>query len=149
MNEELRAYQHKVQYYETDQMGIVHHSNYIRWFEEARTDLLEQVGFSYQKMEECGVIIPVIGVSCEYKSMVKYGDTVTIYPRVTEFNGIKFSVTYVIVDSVTGQLRTTGDSKHCFLNTKSKPFRLAKEKPEVYEVFQKLVVLGKSEFEEK
>ena len=40
-------YDHKVQYYETDGMGIVHHSNYIRWFEEARVDLLEQLGFGY------------------------------------------------------------------------------------------------------
>ena len=45
------GYQRKVQYYETDQMGIVHHSNYIRWFEEARIDLMEQMGLGYEKME--------------------------------------------------------------------------------------------------
>ena len=43
-------YDHKVQYYETDGMGIVHHSNYIRWFEEARVDLLEQLGFGYRDL---------------------------------------------------------------------------------------------------
>ena len=43
-------YEHKVQYYETDGMGIVHHSNYIRWFEEARVDLLEQLGFGYRDL---------------------------------------------------------------------------------------------------
>ena len=42
--------EHKVQYYETDGMGIVHHSNYIRWFEEARVDLLEQLGFGYRDL---------------------------------------------------------------------------------------------------
>ena len=47
-------YDHKVQYYETDGMGIVHHSNYIRWFEEARVDLLEQLGFGYDRIEEAG-----------------------------------------------------------------------------------------------
>ena len=47
-------YEHKVQYYETDGMGIVHHSNYIRWFEEARVDLLEQLGFGYNRIEEAG-----------------------------------------------------------------------------------------------
>ena len=46
--------EHKVQYYETDGMGIVHHSNYIRWFEEARVDLLEQLGFGYDRIEEAG-----------------------------------------------------------------------------------------------
>ena len=54
-----RVYEHKVQYYETDQMGIVHHSNYIRWFEEARVDVLDQIGIGYKKMEEAGVISPV------------------------------------------------------------------------------------------
>ena len=51
-----KPYKHLVQYYETDQMGIVHHSNYIRWFEEARSFLLEENGFGYKKMEESGII---------------------------------------------------------------------------------------------
>jgi acyl-CoA thioester hydrolase len=43
----IKVYPHKVQYYETDQMGVVHHSNYIRWFEEARSDFHDQIGISY------------------------------------------------------------------------------------------------------
>ena len=61
-------YDHKVQYYETDGMGIVHHSNYIRWFEEARVDLLEQLGFGYDRIEEAGYSGPVLEVSCQYKT---------------------------------------------------------------------------------
>ena len=45
-------YVHQAQYYETDQMGIIHHSNYIRWMEEARTDVLEQIGLPYDRSEE-------------------------------------------------------------------------------------------------
>ena len=60
---EQKAYQHKVQYYETDQMGIVHHSNYIRWFEEARTDYMERLGIGYEKMEEQGILSPVLSVT--------------------------------------------------------------------------------------
>ena len=60
--------EHKVQYYETDGMGIVHHSNYIRWFEEARVDLLEQLGFGYDRIEEAGYSGPVLEVSCQYKT---------------------------------------------------------------------------------
>ena len=60
-------YDHKVQYYETDGMGIVHHSNYIRWFEEARVDLLEQLGFGYDRIEEAGYSGPVLEVSCSTK----------------------------------------------------------------------------------
>ena len=55
-------YDHKVQYYETDGMGIVHHSNYIRWFEEARVDLLEQLGFGYDRIEEAGYSGPVLEI---------------------------------------------------------------------------------------
>ena len=47
---EIREYRHKVQYYETDQMRVVHHSNYIRWFEEARVNLMEQMGMGYDRM---------------------------------------------------------------------------------------------------
>ena len=51
-------YRHIVQYYETDKMGITHHSNYIRWMEEARIDFLSQIGWSYAKLEEEGIIFP-------------------------------------------------------------------------------------------
>ena len=68
--------EHKVQYYETDGMGIVHHSNYIRWFEEARVDLLEQLGFGYDRIEAAGYSGPVLEVSCQYKTMSKFGETV-------------------------------------------------------------------------
>lgn len=53
-------YTHRVQYYETDKMGIVHHSNYIRWFEEARIDWMRHCGISYREMEKQGIIVPVL-----------------------------------------------------------------------------------------
>ena len=56
----MMAYEHKTQYYETDQMGIIHHSNYIRWFEEARVDFMDRCGFSYAQMEKDGLISPVL-----------------------------------------------------------------------------------------
>jgi acyl-CoA thioester hydrolase len=128
-------YQHKAQYYETDQMGCVHHSNYIRWFEEARTDLLEQVGFSYKRMEEEGILSPVLEVRAEYKSMVRYQDIVNILAKVTFFNGVKFTISYQIADALTKEVKTIGESKHCFLNKELKPMRLQKENKEVYELF--------------
>ena len=63
---EIQKYIHKVQYYETDQMRVVHHSNYIRWFEEARVDLMEQMGMGYDRMEELGIASPVLGVEADY-----------------------------------------------------------------------------------
>ena len=75
----MKPYKHKVQYYETDQMAVVHHSNYIRWFEEARVELLERIGMSYDRLEREGLISPVLGVKAQYKSMVRFGDSVEIY----------------------------------------------------------------------
>ena len=67
----MLKYIHKVQYYETDQMQIAHHSNYIRWFEEARTFFLEKSGFGYDRMEAEGIVCPVTG-GCRYASMVRF-----------------------------------------------------------------------------
>ncbi len=132
---EITAYRHKVQYYETDQMKVVHHSNYIRWFEEARTDFLEKSGFSYAWMEEQGIIIPVLSVSAEYKAMVHYGEDILIKPTVTEFNGVKLLLSYEVRQDRTGELTTTGTSCHCFLDREYRPLRLKKEFPQVYMMF--------------
>ena len=55
----MKPWRHVVQYYETDRMNLVHHSNYVRWMEEARVDFLDQIGFPYAEMEKRGVISPV------------------------------------------------------------------------------------------
>ena len=61
----MKPYTHTVQYYETDRMQISHHSNYVRWMEEARVSFLAQLGFPYEKLEERGIISPVVAVKCE------------------------------------------------------------------------------------
>ncbi len=128
---EIKPYEHHVKYYETDQMGIVHHSNYIRWMEEARMDMMEQMGYSYKQMEELEVISPVISVQCEYKSMVRFSDTVIIEAKVAEYNGIKLVVHYRMTDKETGELRTLSKSEHCFLNASGKPISLKRSYPEI------------------
>ena len=75
---ELKIYEHKAQYYETDQMGIIHHANYLHWFEEARIDMMEQMGMGYDIMEKQGIISPVLSVHCDYKSMARFGETVQV-----------------------------------------------------------------------
>lgn len=67
-----------VRYYETDQMGIVHHSNYIRYFECGRVDLLEKLGLPLHKIEESGVMLPVVGVECRYRIPARLGDRLRI-----------------------------------------------------------------------
>lgn len=127
----LKAYEHKTQYYETDQMGIIHHSNYIRWMEEARMDLMEQIGLSYKGMEGMEIISPVLSVSCEYKSMVHFDDTVVIETKIAEYNGIRMKVEYRMTDKRTGELRSLAVSEHCFLNRSGKPISLKRSYPEL------------------
>ena len=67
-----------VRYYETDQMGIVHHSNYIRYFECGRVDLFLQLGFPVPVIEAMGVMLPVVSVECRYKTPAKLGDKLRV-----------------------------------------------------------------------
>lgn len=127
-------YTRKVFYYETDQMGIVHHSNYIRWFEEARIEWLEQMNYPYSRMEKEGIISPVLGVECNYVSMVHFGDTVIVDVKVDEFKAIKYSFTYEIRDAVTNEVRCTGKTRHCFLDKTGKPLLIKKQFPDLCEI---------------
>lgn len=138
----ITVYKHKAQYYETDAMGIVHHSNYFRWFEEARTDFLEQTGYSYKRLEEEDIISPVLAIDAQYKSSVRYGDTVFIQVKITKFNGVKLFFAYEITDALTGELRTTGNSEHCLLHSDSSFVRLKKENQGLYELLLSLVEMG-------
>lgn len=133
--DKIKLYEHRVSYYETDQMGIVHHSNYIRWFEDARVDFLEKVGFSYKKMEDMGVMIIVLGTSCEYKNPARFGDWIVVIPKITEFNGFKMTVSYRVVNKEDGSLLAVGETKHCFTNLSLKPVRTKKDYPEIYKIF--------------
>ncbi|MBP5218411.1 MAG: acyl-CoA thioesterase [Bacteroidales bacterium] len=67
-----------VRYYETDQMGIVHHSNYIRYFECARNNMMAEFGYPIEKCEEDGVTIPIVSVECRYKHPAKMGDVLRV-----------------------------------------------------------------------
>lgn len=131
----MRVYKHKVQYYETDQMKIVHHSNYIRWFEEARIDYMEQIGMPYNEMEEKEIISPVLGVEAEYLRMVHFGDTVSIVVNVREYNGIKLAISYEVMDEKTGMVHCRGITRHCFLNSKGRPISLKRNYPYYHEKF--------------
>lgn len=124
-------YEHRAQYYETDQMGIIHHSNYIRWMEEARMNLLEQIGFSYVEMENMEIISPVLSVSCDYKSMVHFNDIVLIEATMASYDGIRMKIQYRMTDKETGELRAIGESHHCFLNRSGKPISLKRIYPEI------------------
>lgn len=110
-------------------MGMVHHSNYIRWFEEARVDYLDAIGLPYKQMEAEGIGSPVLEVHCQYKSKVTFGETVIIRVGMISYSGLRFTVVYEVVGE-DGRVRCTGESGHCFLNTAGRPVSLSRVKPE-------------------
>jgi len=135
---DISPYARKVQYYENDPMGIVHHSNYIRWFEEARVDFMDQIGFGYQKVADAGVDFPLLSLSCEYKSMVRFGDTVNISVEVALLDSLKMTLSYKVTDAKTGKLRAIGESKHCYYHAqKMRPVFLDRELPALYAIFKR------------
>lgn len=77
-----RRTQIRVRYKETDKMGIVHHSNYVVYFETARTELLREMGFTYRQMEERGVMMPVVDVALHYLAPAYYDDLLTVVIRI-------------------------------------------------------------------
>ena len=95
----MKVYEHKVQYYETDKMQITHHSNYIRFMEEARIDFLDQIGWGYDKMEEQRILSPVVGVTCEYKKATSFPGILRISIRVLELSAAKLSLGYTMTVS--------------------------------------------------
>lgn len=126
-------YIHQAQYYETDQMGIIHHSNYIRWMEEARIAYMDEMDFPYREVEEAGIISPVLGVQCDYKSMTHFGDRVCIEVKLASFNGLKYEITYVMRDEKTREVRAVGSSRHCYLRKDGHPSNIRRELPVLYE----------------
>ena len=135
----VKPYEHKAMYYETDQMGIIHHSNYIRWMEEARMDLMEQMGYNYKQLEEAEIISPVLSVECQYKSMVHFNDTVIIETKISYYDGVKMTIQYRMTDKERGELRTLAKSEHCFLNASGKPISLKRSYPEIDTKFFEMV----------
>lgn len=132
----MRYYNRVVNYYETDQMGIVHHSNYIRYFEEARCSFMEQVGYPYARLEAEDIVSPTLAVSCRYLHPVRYGDTIRVSVRMTRLTKLKCAFIYEVTDASTGEIRAKGSSEHGFLTREGKAVILPKERPEFYAVCQ-------------
>ena len=131
-----KEYFRKINYYETDRMGIVHHSNYIRIMEEARLDFLSQIGFGYDEMERNGVISPVTAVSGRYKKTTTYPDEISVTVTVSEVSRAVLKLSYEM--QVAGTVVFTGESEHCFLGADGRILNLKKSMPQFYEMLETL-----------
>jgi acyl-CoA thioester hydrolase len=143
MDEKNKPYTRRVFYYETDKMGIVHHSNYIRWFEEARIDFMRRVGLDCDRQEREGILMPVTEVQCKYKSSVRFDEQVEVYSHLVYFNGVRASFKYEIYTAPEHVLAVTGESWHCFIDEGTRrPVNLRKSSPDFYRLAMTLVEGG-------
>ena len=100
----MSKYIHRVNYYETDKMGITHHSNYMRFMEEARMNFLSEIGYPMTRLEKEGITSPVVSVNCEYKHTTTYSDEI--------------------------EIEAIASSTHCFIDEGGRPIALKKYAPE-------------------
>ncbi|MBQ8297012.1 MAG: acyl-CoA thioesterase [Ruminococcus sp.] len=144
----ILPYERKVYYYETDKMGIMHHSNYIRLLEESRISFLEQVGLPFNKIEEQGIMVPVLLAQCQYFKPLVFDEPFAVYPLITHFNGVKFELFYRIISRRTGNVCAEGITSHCFTDNNLKPIRTKTNYPEIYKVFHDYTGYAITETEE-
>ena len=131
-------YRREINYYETDKMGVVHHSNYIRFLEEARCKWLKQLNVSMEYLEEKGYTIPTLEINCQYRNHVTSGDIIIIKPIVTEYTGVRMKVDYEVKDEKTGKEVVKAWTKHCFTNKELRPINMKKNDKQIDNIFEKL-----------
>ncbi len=132
----MKTYKHTVQYYETDKMGVTHHSNYIRFMEEARVCFLRSIGYSYEKMEEQGIVSPVVSISCDYKKSTTFADEIEICVKVLKLTRAKLTLSYTM--TLHDEVVCVAESSHCFLSQTGRPMNIQKNCPQFYQALCKL-----------
>lgn len=138
----IKPYVHKIQYYETDKMQITHHSNYVRFMEEARVDYLEQIGYSYQRMERDGLISPVVSVVLQFKKPTTFSDEIQIVVSVDEVTSTRLEIGYVM--TCRDQVVCIASSVHCFVDSNGRPLSLKRVNPHLFELLSSLVITDQS-----
>ena len=126
-------------YAETDQMGIIHHSVYAIWYEQARTEFFNEIGFRYDEVEKNGVMTPLIELNCEYKRPAYYNQEVEVRTKIIKLTPVKFILEYDIYNQE-NQLINIGKTTLAWADAKTfKIINLQKKYPEVYQLIEKTV----------
>lgn len=136
---QIKPYSRRINYYETDMMSIVHHSNYIRFFEEARCDFMEQIGCNVKKLEDKGVSVAVVDAYAKYIVPLKFDDKVYITTKLTKMSAAKMEFEYEIRFADSDILATVGKTSHCCVNRSNKPMPIKKADANLYETLQNLI----------
>lgn len=127
------VYSHRVQYYETDKMQCTHHSNYVRFMEEARLNYLDKIGYGYARMESEGLISPVLSVDLQFKKTTTFDDVIDIDVKLKSMTAVRMEFAYVMTHN--GVVVCTATSVHCYLDKNFRPISIKKVAPPLYELF--------------
>ena len=95
---------------------------------ETRVDFLDRIGYGYVKLEEDGIISPVLTVECEYKKSLHFGDEFEVLPEIMEFKGIRLVIGYTF--TLAGETVAAGKTSHCFITPEGRPIALKRQFPE-------------------
>lgn len=126
----------RVRYVETDQMGIVHHSNYYAWFEVGRGDFMSESGMTYKDIENEGIMLPLVDSYCKYIEGAKYDDLLIIRTYIEEMNGAKIVFNYEVIREIDDKIIAKGKTTHAFVNNEFKIVNIKKYNPKIWEILQ-------------
>lgn len=127
-------------YAETDQMGIVHHSVYAIWYEQARTEFFNQIGLRYDDIEKQGIMTPLVELNCKYKRPAYYNQEVEVRTKLVNVTPVKMELEYTIYDKEE-QIINIGSTVLVWADAKTfNIINLEKRNPEIYNKLKKLVV---------
>ncbi len=126
----------QVRYRETDQMAVAWHGNYIEWFEIGRLDWWREQGLSYKEIENRGILLPVLKVTCDYHLAAHFDEVLLVQVRLVEYNGFRMIFSYTITRPDGDALIASGQTEHVATDRAMHPVRLNRKLPDVHAVLQ-------------
>ena len=133
-----------VRYTDIDALGIVHHSNYLKWFEAGRIDFLRNADMPNHKLNMMGYFLPLSEMRCTYKSPVKYGNKILIRTNLIYMSCAKVKFEYRALNKSSGKVIAIGTTVHAWTDKGINPLNIEKAAPEVYRKLENLVESGET-----
>ncbi|MGM9561918.1 MAG: acyl-CoA thioesterase [Phascolarctobacterium sp.] len=131
----------RVRFVETDMMGVVHHANYLRWFEMGRVAYLRACGITLGELMDAGVIFPITEVKVQYKNSCTFDDDFEVQVRMTGFNKAKMEFDYKIIRLRDGAVAVEGHTRNVFTDKEGRIIRL---EPQWFDKIQKVYAAEKA-----
>ena len=127
--------------FEIDKMGIVHHSNYPKWFEIGRRDYLKKAGLPSSTISKQGFYLPLSEMECKFKSPAKFGYKVSVITRLTFMSNVIVKFEYEIINEKSGKLLAIGKTVHAWTDKNIMPLNIEKTAPQIYTTLKKFAGL--------